>query len=202
MCYHYKLEKTVQQIEESFEVNSPAELDEIPTLFNGFQHLDAPIITHDWISQVQFFQWGLLPFWAKDFKIQNHTLNARVETLKEKPSFRQIVHQRCLVIADGFFEWQWLDAKGKQKQKYLLQLPERKIFCFAGLWSKWQAKESNQIIFSFTIITGAANELMAEIHNTKKRMPLLMEPQAGKNWLNGEEMMLANGDLEALKINF
>lgn len=200
MCYHYKLEKTVRQIEESFEVKIPTEGDEIPTLFNGFQHLYAPVITHDAVDQVQFYQWGLLPFWAKDFKIQHATLNARVETLKEKPSFRQVVHQRCLVIADGFIEWQWLDPKGKQKQKYLIQLPDGALFGFAGLWSRWQSADTNQTIFTFTIITGAANELMAEIHNTKKRMPLLMQPQAGKNWLEGEELVLANDALEAVKM--
>jgi putative SOS response-associated peptidase YedK len=200
MCYHYKLDKSVQQIEESFEVNVAVERDEIPTLFNGFQHLYAPVITHDSVDQVQFYQWGLLPFWAKDFKIQHQTLNARVETLKEKPSFRQVVHQRCLVIADGFIEWQWLDAKGKQKQKYLVQLPDGDLFGFAGLWSRWQSADTGQTIFSFTIITGGANELMAEIHNTKKRMPLLMKPEAGKNWLKGAELELANDSLEAIKI--
>ena len=200
MCYHYKLEKSVQQIEESFEVEMPIESDEIPTLFNGFQHLYAPVITHDSVDQVQFYQWGLLPFWAKDFKIQYATLNARVETLKEKPSFRQVVHQRCLVIADGFIEWQWLDPKGKHKQKYLIQLPHGALFGFAGLWSKWQSADTGQTIFTFTIITGEANELMAEIHNTKKRMPLLLKPKMGKNWLEGEELVLANDALEAIKI--
>lgn len=200
MCYHYKLEKTVQQVEESFEVNLSVEKDEIPSLFNGFQHLYAPVITHDLIHQLQFFQWGLIPFWAKDLKIQNHTLNARIETLKEKPSFRQVTHQRCLVIADGFFEWQWLDAKGKQKKKYLLQLPNGEVFGFAGLWSKWQSAELGQTVFSFTILTGEANELMTEIHNTKKRMPLLMKPQAGKKWLGGQDMVMANDGLEAIEM--
>ena len=137
---------------------------------------------------------GLIPFWAKDDSIKQYTLNAKIETLNEKPAFKNSVKNRCLVIADGFYEWKWLDEKGRKKQKYLITLPDSDLFAFAGIWSEWQNKSTGEIINSYSIITTEANELMAEIHNSKKRMPVILTKKNEKDWLGGEEINDFNPD--------
>jgi putative SOS response-associated peptidase YedK len=89
----------------------------------------------------------------------------------EKPAFRTSVNNRCLVLADGFFEWQWLDPKGKVKQKYMLTLPDNAAFAFAGLWSEWTDRVTDEVIGTYTIMTTEANTLMAEIQNNKSVCP-------------------------------
>jgi putative SOS response-associated peptidase YedK len=98
------------------------------------------------------------------------------------------VKNRCLVIADGFYEWQWLDKKGTKKQKYLLTHKESEPFAFAGLYSNWLDKNTGEIRNTYTIVTTEANALMAEIHNNKKRMPVILKPEREKDWLNGDEI--------------
>lgn len=159
-------------------------------VFNGFEHPKTPIITNANPKAIQLFQWGLLPSWATDTKIQNMTLNARIETLREKPSFRDILHQKCLVLVNGFYEWQWLDDKGKQKQKYLISLPNDEPFAMAGLWSTWKNKE-NEVVSTYTIITTEAKGIMREIHNTKLRMPVILTQGNERHWL----MCETRGDL-------
>ena len=117
---------------------------------------------------------------AKDTNIRKSTLNARLETIDQKPSFKPSLSKRCLVLADGFFERKWLDPKGKSKQKYLLTLPGEEAFAFAGLWNAWTNKSTEEVLNTYTIITTAANELMSEIHNTKKRMPVILNPETEK----------------------
>lgn len=159
-------------------------------VFNGFDHPKTPIITNADPNAIQLFQWGLLPSWATDTKIQNMTLNARIETLREKPSFRDVLHQKCLVLVNGFYEWQWLDEKGKHKQKYLISLPNDEPFAMAGLYSKWKNAE-NELVSTYTIITTEAKGIMREIHNTKLRMPVILTQGNERPWLMGE----TRGDL-------
>jgi putative SOS response-associated peptidase YedK len=128
--------------------------------------------------------WGLLPHWAKDKEIRKNTLNARIETIAEKPSFRQVVHQRCLVLVDGFYEWQWLDPAGKLKQKYEIGLPNHEAFALGGLWSQWTDKETGELLTTYAILTTEAKGLMAEIHNSKHRMPLIIAPGQENAWLS------------------
>lgn len=185
MCYHSKQTHEAQELENRFN----AKIDDFESFhtsahYNGFGHPSTPIITDNDQKLIQHFQWGLIPFWAKDTKIQKSTLNAKIETLTEKPSYRNSVNKRCLVIADGFFEWQWLDPKGKQKQKYLITLPDNGLFAFGGIYSEWTNKSTGEIINSYSIVTTAANELMSEIHNTKKRMPVILTKENEKDWLN------------------
>jgi putative SOS response-associated peptidase YedK len=108
--------------------------------------------------------------------------------------------KRCLVLADGFYEWKWLDPKGKSKQKYLLTLPDNKAFAFAGLWNTWTNRNTGETLNTYTIITTAANELMSEIHNTKKRMPVILNPEAEKNWLDGGEFVMQNDLIQAVPL--
>jgi len=138
-------------------------------------------------NQIQFYEWGLIPHWAKDDSIKKYTLNARVESLSDKPSFREAITQPCLIPATGFYEWQWMDEKGKEKQKYLIQSTSSQLFSFAGLYANWIEKNTGEIRNTFTILTTQANELMAEIHNKKKRMPIILKPDDEAAWLAGAD---------------
>jgi putative SOS response-associated peptidase YedK len=154
---------------------------------NGFAHLPYPVITDEDATHIVMAQWGLVPFWAKDDSIKRATLNAKIETLDKKPSYRNSTDKRCLVLADGFYEWQWLDPKGKGKQKYLIGPEEQDVFALAGIYSYWKNPETGNEVQSFSIVTTEANELMAEIHNSKKRMPVILRTKDRKEWLSGAD---------------
>lgn len=112
------------------------------------------------------------------------TLNAKIETATEKPAFRNSVKNRCLIIANGYYEWQWQDPKGKQKQKYLITPEEQGLFAFAGIYSSWTHPESSEMLNTYSILTTEANELMAKIHNNKKRMPVVLKKEDQNRWLS------------------
>jgi putative SOS response-associated peptidase YedK len=115
-------------------------------------------------------------------EIRKMTYNARCETIKEKPSFRDsIKDKKCLIIADGFFEWQ-LTSKGKIC--YYITYPENELFTFAGIWSKWLDKSTGEFIKSVSIITQTANKMMSKIHNVKKRQPAILHKENRDNWIN------------------
>jgi len=185
MCFFSRQTKKAVELENRFKAKV-LNLDNFkPTeRFNGFEHPQTPVIIHKERGIIQQLQWGLIPHWAKDDSIKKYTLNARIETLKDKPSFRNAVNNRCLIIADGYYEWQWLDSKGKKKQAYLITLPNNEAFAFAGLWSEWVDKTSGEILKSYTIVTTEANEQMSEIHNSKKRMPIVLIKDNESDWLN------------------
>lgn len=201
MCFHSKQSKDAQALEKRYQ----AKFDDASLLktgdFNGFQHPSMAVISNIEPAKFQFFQWGLIPHWASDASNQKNTLNARMETINEKSSFRNYTQQRCLIPSDGFYEWKWLDSKGKSKQKYLLHLPGEAIFSLAGLWSSWTERSSGKSLYTFSILTTAANELMSEIHNTKKRMPVIIDPSAENEWLRSGETIICNHMLQARKIN-
>ena len=201
MCFHSKQSKSAQELEQRFKAKFEKTTNYQPAIYNAFQFPKTPIITNQEIEKIQLFQWGLIPFWAKDENIKKNTLNARIETITEKPSFKNVVHNRCLILSDGFFEWQWLDDKGKQKQKYLITLPENNAFAFAGLWSEWPNQITGEIQKTYTILTTEANELMSKIHNTKKRMPLIIEKSIETEWLKGGEIKIQNENLIAKPIS-
>ncbi|MEM6837222.1 MAG: SOS response-associated peptidase [Cyanobacteria bacterium P01_C01_bin.120] len=128
-------------------------------------------------------KWGLLPGWSRDPKLAYKLINARSETVAEKPAFRQAFQKRrCLIVADGFYEWQAAPKEqSKSKQPYLIQLKTRSLFAFAGLWERWRSPDTGDTVFSCTILTTAANETMAPIHH---RMPVILPPQAYDPWLD------------------
>lgn len=122
--------------------------------------------------------WGLIPSWAKDASIASKLINARSETISEKPSFREAFkRRRCLVIADGFFEW---DKKGKTRRPFYFQLKEERPFAFAGLWEHWTGQDGERVE-TCTIITTTPNELLARVHN---RMPVILPPEVYNIWLD------------------
>lgn len=188
MCFHSHHTANAQALKNRLKVSFQEELKFTPfNEVNGFTHPYLPVVTNEAPKDLQLYQWGLLPQWAKDEKFQQNTLNAKLETIAEKPSFKAYELQRCLIPATGFYEWKWLDGKGKAKEKYLIQVEDTSIFCFAGLWSKWIDPISGIQRGTFAILTTEANSLMAEIHNSKKRMPVILDSTAEEEWLLGKK---------------
>lgn len=129
--------------------------------------------------RVEWFKWGLIPFWAKDPSIGERMINARSETLAEKPSFKQsFARRRCLILADGFFEWKRTTGT-PGSTPYYIYLKDRKPFAFAGLWDQWQ-KPGEEVTLSCTIITCAPNELISPLHD---RMPVILDRLTAWEWL-------------------
>jgi len=137
-------------------------------------------LPNDETNQANFFVWGLIPSWAKDPSIGNRMINARAETLFEKPAFRSAYkYHRCLIFANGFFEWQ--AQKGvKSEVPYFIRLKSGMPFTFAGLWEHWQSPDGSEVQ-SATIITTEPNELMATLHN---RMPVILHSNTYTQWIN------------------
>lgn len=139
-----------------------------------------PVVKNFLTRDVEMLRWGLVPHWAKDLSIGYRLINARSETLSEKPSFRNAFEKRrCLVLADGFFEWQTPEKKGAAKTPYRFALKDGKPFAFAGLWETWHSPEKEEIL-SCTIITCEPNEMIAQVHN---RMPVILDRENCWSWL-------------------
>ena len=189
MCYRTRLNSKIAKIERTFDA---AFLDpekyHPQSEINAFDFLATPVIADFSQTEILFYNWGLIPFWAKNEAIKKSTLNAKIETLKEKPAFRDAVSKRCLIIADGYYEWQWQDTKGKQKQKYLITSAEEEVFALAGLYSTWKEPHSGRVFETYTIITTEANQVMSEIHNNKKRMPVMLRKSDHAGWLQGKNI--------------
>ncbi|MFD2247204.1 SOS response-associated peptidase [Pontibacter ruber] len=147
--------------------------------YNAAPSQNLPVVTNKQPNAIQFFSWGLQPFWAKDVKSIKRSINARAETLTEKPSFRNLLKtKRCLVPADGFYEWQ-VTPQGKVPYRILLKNEE--LFSFAGLWDEWLDKDTGEVLHTYTIITTDANDLVKPIHD---RMPVILSPEAEELWLD------------------
>lgn len=188
MCYTISTNYTQEDIEKEFNVSLEVEFNATPVL-SGFRKKGeydnkVPIIIDSEPDHVVLGDWGLLPSWSKDRSFQKNTLNAVGEELEIKPSFKNSVSNRCLVLVNGFYEWKWLDPAGKKKEKYYIHLiNENKPFALAGIYNIWKDKSSGQNLLSFSICTSVANELMSEIHNNKKRMPIVLDKAARESWL-------------------
>lgn len=137
--------------------------------------------------ELVMLRWGLVPFWAKDPSIGNRMINARAETVAEKPAFRAAYrHRRCLVLADGFYEWH---REGSIKTPYYISRADGQPFAFAALWENWNSKETDESIQSTTLITTEANEFMASLHH---RMPVVLTPDTAGPWLQGGDDALGH----------
>lgn len=188
MCFTIEVHLTRKAIEKRFAVDTSALYDfDYRYFYRAFSNPLIPVITQNESSRAQLMQWGLLPSWAGDLKKAHHirkgTYNARSESLHEKPSFREPLRNgRCLVIAHGFFEWQLVNGA---KVPWYIRLKSDAPFAFAGLHDSWQDPDSGELFHTFSIITTEANPLMAKIHNTKKRMPVILNPANDSEWLSG-----------------
>ena len=136
-------------------------------------------------NELATFRWGLVPFWAKDPSIGNRMINARAETVAEKPSFRNAYRKRrCLILADGFYEWH---TEGGVKVPYFISLASGEPCAFAGLWETWQSKDAEETLQTTTIVTTAANDFLSRLHH---RMPVVLEPETAGRWLEGDMQLL------------
>jgi putative SOS response-associated peptidase YedK len=162
------------------EFNLREEID-FPPRYNIAPSQTIPIIKEDenGLKRLAMVRWGLMPFWAKDPKIAYKMINARAETLAEKPAFREAYKKRrCLIPADGFYEWKY---NGKSKQPYYIHIKNKGMFAFAGLWESWKAPGGN-IVESATIITTREHSpALADIHD---RMPLIVNPKLRELWFD------------------
>lgn len=166
---------------------------------NAFSFPDCPVITSD--PEIQSYKWGLIPFWTKDEKqaneIKRMTLNARADTIFQKPSFREpIMKKRCIVPSTGYFEWR---HEGTKKIPYYIYVKDEPIFSMAGIYDSWLDKSTGEIVNTFSIITTDANPLTDYIHNTKHRMPAILSLKDEEKWL---DPALSKSDIEQLLLPF
>jgi putative SOS response-associated peptidase YedK len=177
MCGRITLRTKLNLLLEQFAAEA-AGLDELPPRYNIAPTQDVPIVRlDDGRRKLSLIRWGLIPSWAKDAKMAQ--INARAETVAEKPMFRSAFKKRrCLVLSDGYYEWL---REGKEKQPFLYEVDGGKPFAFAGLWETWQEQDS------CTILTTDANALAAEVHS---RMPVILDADDYDTRLAGEQVPL------------
>lgn len=181
MCGRFTLTISPAELQDQFSLTERPSPDLAPR-YNIAPSQAVAVVTNSAERKLELFQWGLIPSWAKDPKIGNKLINARAETLAEKPSFRTALkRRRCLVLADGFYEWQ-KTATGKTPM--YIQMDDGRPFGFAGLWEVWQPPDGS-LLKTCTIITTAPNALLEPIHN---RMPVILPPEAYAAWLNPAEL--------------
>ena len=175
MCGRYTLRTPIDSLVGTFEIEEyPSSI--TPNYNVAPTQEVAAVVEEDDQRKLEMFHWGLIPSWAKDPAIGNKMINARAETVSEKPSFRSAFKKRrCLILADGFYEWKKTDDG---KQPYHVKMENGSPFAFAGLWETWKDGEE---IRSCTIITTEANDLMKEIHH---RMPVILPPEDYDMWLD------------------
>jgi putative SOS response-associated peptidase YedK len=190
MCFHSALTTEATKLKNRFKAN----LEEgfmAKKHINAFEKSTLPIITNLHEGVFQNMEWGLIPAWASAIQaeqLRTQTPNARIETILEKPSFRDaILSQRCLVPATGFYEWRHQNG---HKFPYFISVKDQEIFSMAGIWAAW-VQPNGQIKRTFSILTTEANPLMAQIHNTKQRMPVILKPEDEQKWLKEGHQNLA-----------
>jgi putative SOS response-associated peptidase YedK len=187
MCYNVAIYTDAGTLQRRFDAKFLR-----PDYFEPRYHASAfstpylPVVSSDDVHAIQLLRWGLVPHWVKDGetagKMRLKTLNARSETIHEKPSFRYAIRdRRCLVLVDGFYEWR--EFKNK-KYPYFIRLVDHAPFALAGIWDSWKDTETGVVEATFSIITTRANPLLELIHNTRKRMPVILEPNDEKEWLS------------------
>lgn len=174
MCGRFSLAISKERISKKFNVDIP---DDLSPNYNISPTQSTYVITNTAPQQLQSMQWGLVPHWSKDEKLGHNLINARSESIAGKPSFRiPIRRRRCLVLADGFYEWKKV---GRQRQPYRITRREDPVMVMAGLWDEWR-DSSGGLLTTFAIITVPPNAEMREIHD---RMPVLLEGDAISAWL-------------------
>jgi putative SOS response-associated peptidase YedK len=190
MCGRYNLIAAGQQIMDHFKLLS------LPAHHPDYnippgQKILAIVQLEDGSNRAVNLHWGLIPSWSRDRIISSHLINARAETLTEKPSFKNAYqHRRCLIPATGFFEWQSTEAG---KQPYHIHQPDQALFAFAGVWEHWE--HDQETVYSCTIITTVANDKIAPIHD---RMPVIITPDDYDRWLTKKTTVVDMTDFLAI----
>jgi putative SOS response-associated peptidase YedK len=175
MCGRFTLVSPVVAVTERFHAAAPSDLRPRYNIAPGQEVL---CVIRDRETRIEPLRWGLIPFWARDPAIGSRLINARAETLAEKPSFRSAFEKRrCLVVADGFYEWR---PAGKRKVPVYIFLKSKKPFGIAGLYESWKASDGKELR-TCTIITTDANDLLRPFHD---RMPVIVPADAEDRWLD------------------
>ena len=188
MCGRYALTATAEEIIKAFSwLSLPEDPSALIPRYNIAPSQPIAVVANSGENRLNYFIWGLIPFWAKDPKIGNRMINARSETLAEKPSFRAAYkYRRCLILSSGFYEWK-KETGSKTKIPHFIHMKMGEPFAFAGLWERWNAPDGSEVLSS-TIITTSPNELLQPIHN---RMPVILHPSAYQQWLSPGEKSAA-----------
>lgn len=189
MCYHNSLSKNGEELKNRYNAEFERS-EEFNPIFHasGFSYPAWPVITASEPNLIQLYNWGLIPHWAKEKEKalgdRMYTLNAKSETVFNLPSFKfSIKQKRCLVPSTGFYEW--MDYN-KKKYPHMIRLRDIEVFSMAGIYSTWTDTTSGEVFNTFSILTAPANPLMERIHNIKKRMPVLLNPETEREWLKLE----------------
>ena len=198
MCGRYNLTATPEQLIETYQLHR---LPRYETSYNipPSQKILTVVQLDDRSYKAVYLYWGLIPHWAKDLKISHNLINARAETVAEKPAFKSAYRQRrCIIPATGFYEWQKTE---QGKQAYCISRQEQQLFSFAGLWEYWEHEK--ETIYSCTIITTAANNLMRPIHH---RMPVIIDNSNINQWLDKQasleiiQQLLVSDDYQNMRL--
>jgi len=179
MCTRYTLTRAEKELQERYKVKLKESFE--PN-YNLAPTQEGLVITADEPSIAQKMHFGLVPYWSVDTKLNMSTLNARSEEVLDKKTFRPLIknYKTCLVLADGFYEW---DKSSGKSIPYRFVLKDHGLFAFAGLWSEWKNADGSMIYRSFTILTTTANETVKKVHNPKNRMPVILDQSTEALWL-------------------
>ena len=189
MCFNISLINSKYLIEKQLDAVFDKDF-----IFEPQNHISAfsnplvPVITSENRKNILLYHWGLIPAWVKDRKQANQirklTYNAKSETITKKPSFRSsIKDKKCLIIADGFYEWQ---STLQGKVCHYITHPQNQVFTFGGIWSDWLDKSTGELINSVSIMTQKANQMMEKIHNIKKRQPIIIHRENREKWFDSQ----------------
>lgn len=188
MCYSNSSTSKNIDLAKKYKKEIPFQFPDTPLFYaSAFSFPEWRIVTKE--SNLELMNWGLIPNWFKGgyfAEIAAKTPNARLETIDSTPSFKGLInHQRCIIPSTGYFEWQ---HKGKDKLPFFVFPKSQELFSMAGLFSEWIQPETKQKMKTFTILTCEANPFLAEIHNSKKRMPYLLDDSSIEQWLSAGEI--------------
>lgn len=182
MCYHYDAAGNKKALKRFTFLKESPDYTPIENA-NAFSHPKMPIVSNDKSTQIQLFEWGLIPNWAdaeRANELKRSTLNAKSETLFELASFKESTSKRCLVLAESIYEWR---TEGKRKIPYQIFVKDQEVFAMGGIFNEWKNIKTGETRSTFSIITVPANDMMAYIHNTKQRMPLILPQNQELDWL-------------------
>jgi putative SOS response-associated peptidase YedK len=213
MCYHTKLKADAVSVAaklnaEFLEVDTYSPMSYI----NGFEFPQTPVVRHDERKIIQYYEWGMLGDYLtyKGFeknspeskKARVGCLNARIEELEQKATYKSKINNRCIIPMDGMFEWQWAnpDATKSDKTKYLITAPGNGVFCAAGLFNEWKDPKTGFTTYCYTIVTTEGNQLMKQIHNHGERMLVVLNEDEYDHWLNPEVPYMAFWDRSHIEL--
>ncbi len=187
MCFTVAIDKVREELEKELEITLPDPPDfRSAYYFSAFDHPALPVVTSRRPREALLAQWGLIPRWVRDRReaerIRDRTVNARWETLTRRPAYRHLAGRSpCLLPVTGFYEWH---QRGSKKVPFFIRHTGGKAFYLGGLCDEWTDPATGELLPTFTLVTVPASPLLARIHNTRKRMPLLLKKETSEAWLN------------------